>query len=444
MRFEAFIAAAFAALAFASGVSAAPVLMISIDGLRPADVLEGRARGFETPNLSRIVRDGAWASGVRNALPTVTYPNHTTLVTGAWPAVHGVASNTVFDPLRKNMEGWYWYAEDRKVPALWEAVKARGGRTASLGWPVTVSEPAIDENVPEYWRAYEPVEDGKLLEALSTPGLPKALRDRAGIRMSQLVLTDVETDEVKARAAAAMVALYHPAFFTLHLSSLDEEEHQHGPGSSEAKAALARIDAAVGELVRRAREAQPDLIVAIVSDHGFAPIEHDIDLGAAFVDAGLIRLDDHGKPVSWDAAPWISGGSCAVVLARRDDPALRAKVAALLAQLAADPASGIGAVIDRSQIAALGGAPDADFFLDAKIGYEFSGGLKGPLVTTPHQKGTHGYFPSHPEMRATFFIDGPGLARHGPLGEIDMRDIAPTLARILGVELPSAQGHALF
>ncbi len=433
-----------AAIALGGAARSAPVLMISIDGLRPADVLDAAARGISVPNLAAVVRDGAFASGVRDALPSVTYPNHTTLVTGVWPAIHDVASNTVFDPLKKNMEGWYWYAQDIKAPTLWGAVHRQGGVVASLGWPVTVGQGAIDENVPEYWRAYYPPEDGKLLAALSTPGLPKALHDRAGIEMSQLVSTEPETDDVKARAAAAIISLYHPRFFTLHLSSLDEEQHLHGPGSPEAKAALARIDTAVGALVREARQAEPDLVVAIVSDHGFAPVEHDIDIGTAFVAEGLMRLDEKGKPVAWDAAPWVSGGSCAVVLARRDDPALRAKVAGLLARLAADPNSGVGAVIDRQGIAARGGAPDADFYIDAKIGYEFGGALTGPLVAPGRLKGMHGYFPSHPEMRSTFFIAGPNLPLHGALGEIDMIDIAPTVAKILGVDLSSATGHALY
>lgn len=423
--------------------AAAPVLMISIDGLRPADVLDAPARGVKAPVLEAMVAQGAYATGVRNVLPTVTYPNHTTLVTGVWPAQHDIASNLTFDPLRKNLGGWYWYSPTIKVPTLWDVVHASGGVVASLGWPVSVDNPSIDDDIPEYWRAKTP-EDIKLVHALSTRGLPEAIDAKAQVTLADVFDLTPAADEAKARMAAAIIALKHPAFMTLHLSSLDEEQHEHGPGSPEAHAALARIDAAVGELVSAARREEPDLVVAVVSDHGFAPVEHDIDIDTAFVQAGLITLGSDGKPVSWEAAPWISGGSAAVVLAHPDDPALRAKVAALLDKLKADPDSGIGAVIDRPGIAALGGAPDADFFIDAKIGYEFGSALTGPLIVSGRQKGTHGYFPAHPEMRSTFIITGPGLAQHGSLGEIDMRDIAPTLAKILDVSLPSATGHPIF
>jgi predicted AlkP superfamily pyrophosphatase or phosphodiesterase len=225
------------------------------------------------------------------------------------------------------------------------------------------------------------------------------------------------------------------------LSSLDHYEHLYAPGSPKAYEALQRIDAAVAGLVGAARKAEPDLVVVLVSDHGFAPISHEVNLPVAFVEAGLITLDAKGQIKSWQAMPWSSGGSAAVVLADKNDMALRAKTAALLQKLSADPTSGVGRIMDRAQIAAVGGAPDADFFVDAKIGNEIGTALTGPLTTASTNKGTHGYFPDHPEMRATLIIDGAGKA--GTLGEIDMRDIAPTVAQIMGVALPSADGKSL-
>ena len=434
---------ALASTTVAGAAQAAPVLMISIDGLRPADVLDASSRGLHLPVLQRLAREGAYASGVRDALPSVTYPNHTTLVTGVWPARHGIASNTTFDPLHKNFGGWYWYASDIKIATLWDAVHAAGRPVASLGWPVTVGATSIDANIPEYWRAHIP-EDAKLERALATPGLPEALERQGHVEMVDTGDTSPDADALKAEDAAALYILRRPDFFTLHLSSLDDVQHETGPGSPESHAALERIDAEVGEVVAAGRRVEPDLVVAIVSDHGFAPVQHDLNLGVAFVQAGLIQLDADGKPVGWEAAPWPSGGSAGVVLARPDDPALRAKVSALLDRLATDPASGIARVVGRPEIAAMGGSPKMDFFVDARIGYTFSGKLTGRLVTAGTEKGTHGYFPAHPEMRATLILNGPAVSARGSLGEVDMRDIAPTLARLLDVPFPSADGKPLF
>jgi predicted AlkP superfamily pyrophosphatase or phosphodiesterase len=422
---------------------AAPVLMISVDGLRPADVLEADRLGLKIPTLRALVRDGAYATSVRNVLPTVTYPNHTTLITGVWPARHGIANNVAFDPLQKNQQGWYWYAEDIKVPTLWDAVHDQGRVVASVGWPVSVGARSIDDDIPEYWRARTP-DDLKLIRALSTPGLVEALERASGATLAQASNETAEADEAKSRLSAALYALKAPAFFTLHLSSLDHVEHIFGPGAPPVFADLELIDADIARVVAAARAAEPGVVVAIVSDHGFAPLAHDVNLLKAFADAGLITFSaDDRKPVAWEAAPW-GGASAAVVLARPDDAALQARVKALLDRLAADPAYGINRVIDRAEIARIGGGREASFYIDFKLGFEMGQKVDAPLVSPSLPHGMHGYFPDHPEMGASFIISGPGVAARGSLGEIDMRDIAPTLAKVLEVPLPTADGRPLF
>jgi predicted AlkP superfamily pyrophosphatase or phosphodiesterase len=432
-----------AALLAAAPAHAAPVLMISIDGLRPGDILEADARGISAPTLIAMAHRGLYATAVRDALPSITYPNHTTLVTGVWPATHGIASNETFDPLRKNFGGWYWYAPSIRAPTLWGAVHASGGRVASIGWPVTVDQAAIDDDIPEYWRARTP-DDLRLEHALVTRGLLEAIAETSHVTMQDMADTSPAADMAKAKAAAAIYQLKKPMFFTLHLASLDEAQHAYGPGTPEAHAALSKIDADISGLVDAARAVEPDLVVVVVSDHGFAPIVHDINLVPAFVEAGLMTLGSDGKPIAWDAAPWTSGGSAGVVLARPGDPALKARVDALLVKLAADPSSGIAKVVGREAIARMGGSTEMDDFIDGKIGYEFGSKTTGPLVTPGRQKGAHGYFPEHPEMHSTLIIDGPSLERRGSVGDIDMRAIAPTVAKLMGLTLPSADLPALF
>ena len=91
---------------------------------------------------------------VTGVTPTVTYPSHTTLVTGVAPAVHGILNNTPFDPLGENAGGWYWYADDIKVPTLWDVAGDAGLVTANVDWPVTVGA-RIRHNIVQYlaWRA---------------------------------------------------------------------------------------------------------------------------------------------------------------------------------------------------------------------------------------------------------------------------------------------------
>jgi predicted AlkP superfamily pyrophosphatase or phosphodiesterase len=433
-----------AGLLIAAPASAAPVLMISIDGLRARDVIDAPARGLKLPNLRAMMKDGSYAEGVRDVLPSVTYPNHTTLITGVAPALHGIADNLAFDPQQKNMEGWYWYSSDIKVPTLWDAVKAKGGLVANYGWPVSVGSSSIADNIPEYWRTYMP-DDLKLLRALSSPGLVARIEKASGVSFAATNGVTAAADDARAKFMAALIAADHPAFTTVHLASLDETQHEKGPGTPEAKANLESLDKSVGELVTAARKAEPGLVVALVSDHGFAPVHNDVNLMPAFIAAGLATLDPKtGKIGSWQAEPWYAGGSSIIMLAHPDDTAVRAKVAALLKKLAADPANGIAAVIDRREIARQGGSTLASFWVDYAFGFEAGKKLTGPLVGPPANLGTHGYFPAHPEMRSSFLITGPGIAAGKSLGEIDMRDIAPTLAKIMDVSLPSATGKPLF
>ena len=114
----------------------------------------------------------------------------------------------------------------------------------------------------------------------------------------------------------------------------------------------------------------------------------------------------------------------------------------MLASLAAKPELGIAQVADASEIARMGGTPMASFWVDFKPGFVMGTNPAKPPVSPGAVKGTHGYFPTHPEMRATFILSGPSIARKA-LGEIDMRDVAPTLAKVLKVSLPQADGKPL-
>lgn len=422
-------------------ISASPVLMISIDGLRPADIFDADKIGLAVPNLKHMMAAGAYAEGVTGVLPTLTYPSHTTLITGAAPARHGVGNNLTFDPTNINQVGWYWYAEDIRTPTLWSAARAAGLKTANVHWPVSVAAPA-DYNLPQIWRTGHD-DDRKLMRALATPGLLAGLEKALG-PYAQGIDESVEADENRVRFAAALIAEKKPAFTTVYLASVDHNEHAFGPGSPEALAAIARNDAMIGRLVATARAAEPDLTVVVVSDHGFQPVATDINLLAPFIAAGLITFDAGGKITDWQAEPWFMGGSAGVVLAHPDDPALVAKVAALLDRLKGDPEMGIASILDHGAVSAMGGSDLMSFLIAFRPGFEPGHDPKAAKQTPSAYKGMHGYLPSDPAMRSSLFVEGPGLARHGDLGQIDMRSIAPSVARIMGMKLAGAEKPPVF
>ena len=178
----------------------------------------GGQLGLKIPNLRRMMREGVYAEGVNGVVPTITYPSHTTLITGVWPSKHGIWANTTFDPEQKNLQGLYWYSEDIKVPTLWDAANAAGLITASVNWPVSVGAP-VRYLIPEVWRAGT-ADDSKLLRALSTPGLLANLEAELG-PYADGSNADLQNDRLRATFATAIIKKYKPNLITVHLVALD-------------------------------------------------------------------------------------------------------------------------------------------------------------------------------------------------------------------------------
>ncbi|MFS0774393.1 alkaline phosphatase family protein [Sphingomonas sp. 1P08PE] len=429
-------------VATATAAPAAPVLLISLDGLRPADVAQAKERGLNLPNLTALSAAGAHAQGVVGVLPTLTYPSHTTLITGTSPAKHGIANNLTFDPAQKNQTGWYWYAQDIRVPTLWQAAHAAGLSTGNVHWPVSVGAAGIDANLPQIWRTGTD-EDRKLLAALATPGLVARLEQRVGARYPQGIDESVAGDAARVPFVKAMLT-DKTQLTTVYMAGIDHAEHADGPGSPGAKAAIEATDALVGDLVRTARAAMPDITIVLVSDHGFRPVSTDINLFRPFIEAGLITLDAGGQVTGWQAMPWLAGGTAAVRLARPDDPALVARVRELLAKMAANREYRINGILDRTAIARAGGTGEASFFVAFEPGAQTGRDPAAPIASPAKYKGMHGYLPSDPAMRSTLIVAGPGIPAGRDLGVVDMRAIAPAIARRLGAALPDAEAPPAF
>ena len=287
------------------------------------------------------------------------------------------------------------------------------------------------------------------MAALSRPtALLGQLQDSVGPYMMGNDTT-LNGDQIKTACAIEIIRTHRPGFMTLHLSSLDDAEHAYGVFSSQADRDLEAIDALLARIDAAAHATDPATTVAVVSDHGFMPITHHVNLYIPFINAGLIAVKEDlqsgvRRITGWASLPWMSSGMAAIMLKNPGDRQTEHATGELLQRLAADPNSGIAAVLGRDEIQRSGGFPDAAFIVALKPGYYTGESLTGELVTAlPGSHGGHGFAPEMPEMRAAFFIAGNAIAHHRDLGVIDMRQIAPTVAQILGVSLPSAKAVAL-
>jgi predicted AlkP superfamily pyrophosphatase or phosphodiesterase len=431
---------------------AASVLMVSVDGMKPEYVTQADAHGLKIPFLRSLMESGSYATGVIGVWPTNTYPSHTTLLTGVTPAEHGVYNNVEFDPRHKFAESWYWYAAQIKVPTLWRAAKQAHLSTASVGWPVSVGSPDIDFLIPEYWRIFHPTadlnpSDRYLIAALSKPaGMLEEMQGRLGPYLMGND-TGLAADELKTRFSLDILTRHRPRFMTIHLSALDEAEHEHGPFSSEANQDLESIDMMVARLAAAARANDPAATIVVVSDHGFTSLTHRVNLPIPFIEAGLITLvhEPGSAPqvTGWSAEPWLASGMAAVMLRNPGDVATRAQVRDVLQRLQADPKNGIAQLLNADDVRQRGAFPGAGFLIVMQPGYYTGNASSGDLVADMQGVGGHGFAPDTPDMHAALFIAGPGIAKHRDLGIVDMRQIAPTVAGLLKLRLPSASAVAL-
>jgi predicted AlkP superfamily pyrophosphatase or phosphodiesterase len=412
------------------------VVLISIDGLRPEYLLEADARGEKIPNLRKLLASGAVADGVEGTWPTVTYPAHTTLVTGVSPNTHGILGNHPFDPKLQNDDGWFWYAPEIKAPTLWSAAHAAGKTVGSVYWPVTVGAPEIDWNFPQFWRTRSDFDD-PLMRALATPGLA------AEVEAAYHTLpAEHRSDKERADAAEHLLKTKRPELTLVYFTDLDTVQHGSGPFSPGAYQTLEAIDEGVGRLIAATEAAgtRRETTFVIVSDHGFASIQYTLRPLPLFVAGQLVKASG-GRVTSWEAAIWPNGGSCGVYLSRPDDAALKTRAKRVLDAFVKE-AGGGAKVHEGKEVEARGGFRGATWVLEAAEGFVFSGALVGPVKGPSHDRGAHGYPPTMKAMRASFLASGAHV-KPGRLGAQKMIDVAPTVARWLSVALPTAEGKPI-
>ena len=428
----------------AAGGAARPdryAIVISVDGLMPASYTEADARGLKIPALRDLMAHGAWSPGVRDVMPAVTYPAHTTMVTGVSPRVHGIVTNAVFDPMGIHDGEWYWYESEIRVPTLWQLARAAGLRTAMVSWPATLGAQG-DAVMPEFWRG-RGIDGPRLIRAISTPGLWDATARRfAGFEAGFAVVP--ATDESIADVAIEAIESRRPHLLLLHLPGVDHQQHEHGPWSPEALAAIETADAQIGRVREAARHAGiwPQTLFLVVSDHGFTRAENSLRPGVLLRQQGFITVDEKGRVSSWRAAVAASSGSAYVYLHDPDDRETGAAVRALFDSLAAHPGSGIRRVLSQSEIAALGGDSAAFIALEAADGFALVGGVSGQPAGPAITPGIHGFPPDREMMNASLIVDGPGVAP-GKIEGARQVDVAPTVADWLGLHLEHAEGRSL-
>lgn len=359
------------------------VILVSIDGFR-ADYL---ARG-ETPVLAQLAEEGA-SGPMRPSWPSVTFPNHYTLVTGLHPDHHGVVGNRFYDPVlgtftMSSKESAWW---DGAEP-IWVSAEHGGVRAGAMFWPG--SEVEIHGVRPSFWVPFDQgmSGDARVDRLLSWLDLPADAR---------------------------------PRFGTLYFDIVDTAGHHGGPDSEEVRQALASVDVSIGRLVDglKARGLYDNTILVVVSDHGMAATSPDrvvwID---DLVDPTLLRIGYAGAVLTADPLPGREAEVRSRLIGRHPHMECwdKADVPARLAYGTHPRVASIVCLVETGWLAVTRDRP----------------------VARPG--GAHGYDNQSPEMAAIFIAHGPGVISGRRLENLDSVDVQPFLARLLGVSAPAGDG----
>lgn len=419
------------------------IVVISMDAL----VYEDIKYLCDKPSFSYVLKNGSTVERLKSIYPTMTYPCHTTMSTGAYPDKHGIVNNTFDIPVSN--PPWIFKHENVRCEDIFDAAKRAGYTTAAVGWPITGLHKSVDYLVNECW----PVPDGPIEDyerAYLESGTPRELFDevvapylplRVGRRQpeSSLFLAHITADILKK---------HNPDLLLLHFGVLDAYRHKTGVFSEKVNEGLDVCEEILTMLFNAAREAGTfeDINWVVTADHGQLNFTKKVYLNALFHKNGLIDVDEKGNVVAWRAFAFASGMSAQIHI---KGAALREVVLQMLNEAKETGLFGISKIYDRESAASEHLTGEFEFVLEGDGATAFANDVLSPYATPANAvltglcQGSHGYHPDK-AARPTFIACGPSIKRGVVLKNGNLVDGAPTYAEILGISLPCADGTPFY
>ena len=411
------------------------LVVISIDSMGYKDLA---SLSHLAPNLTKLRDSGSWVKRVEGVSPTLTYPSHTTIVTGQYPAVHGVINNTKLQPKRKSPD-WLWYRRYIKVPTLYDLAHQKGLTTAALLWPVTGSS-KINYNLAEIF-SNRPWSNQVLVSLKSSsPKFIYEMNKKYGHMLKGI--KQPWRDDFITACAVDTLENKQPDLMLLHLVDMDSMRHRYGVNSQQARAAWQRQDKRISEIIAATKRAgtYANTNFVIVGDHYQIDVQKMIHLNMIFEQEGWLE-GIPGKPTyknNWQVTAKNCDGETYIYTCGKVD---LAKVKASFAHV-----EGIEAIYDHDQAVEKGADPNCAFLVAAKPGYYFTDEVNRPAVVEkvepatldePNRyRGMHGFDPNEPDYYTSAIFFGPDVNSGVTVENSKMINEAPTLAHLLGVKFP--------
>lgn len=409
------------------------LVVISIDALGASD-LSGDLSHL--PTLRKLLKKGTHIKGVTGIYPTLTYPSHTSIITGEYPLKHGIINNTKLQS-QKTSPDWFWYYQAIKVPTLYDLAHQVGLTTAAFLWPVTAKSP-ITYNIAEIFP--NRIWTNQVLISLqaSSPWFLFDMNRRFG-HLRQGIQQPYLDDFVTACAVDTLVSK-KPDLSLIHLVDMDSQRHEHGVTSQEAQAALVRQDQRVKEIIESTKVAgtYDQTVFAILGDHYQIDVTKMIRLNYEFGLRGWQRTNKNQTTKSdWDVYAKSADGSTYIYCQESATVEPR-EIREVIARV-----EGIEKIYTTEEVIHQGGPANCTFMVEARAGYYFTDEAQGPVVesvlpseigSTNRYRAVHGYSPQKPDYATTIVYAGPGIKENYQIEQGQLVDEGPTFGAIL--ELP--------
>lgn len=441
-----------AAFAAASGALPAAeverhVVLISIDGFAAYLLDDPKA---PIPTIRRLAREGGYvAGGMKVSNPSVTWPNHTSLVTGVRPERHGVLANgvlvrggtnapVVVDPKRDQ-------SELVRVPTIYDAAHAAGLTTAEINWPCTRGSESLDDSFPDVPEAVAHATP-RLRDELIAAGILVDGTDASFHKNSV-----VGRDHVWTEAACHVIRKRKPRLLLLHLLNVDATHHAEGAQSPSGYTANAFADACVARVVQALNEAgiRERTTIFVVADHGFTLTPRAVRPNVLLRQEKLLTAT--GSKISEARVNVVPEGGVGLVYC--NDP-MQAEADRRRVRELFSGKEGVAAVLGPEEFGKHGlplpreyrQAPD--LVLAAQDGYGVSGAVEGDAFVVSQVEGrvslgSHGFLADSDKMNALCVVAGSGVRPGSKVEQAENIDVAATAARLLGLVEFRTDGRAL-
>lgn len=417
------------------------VLSLDAVGARDFEFLK------EQPNMKQFLKEASYSTEVSSVYPSITYPAHTSIVTGHYPCAHGIVNNTKLQLLMEKPD-WFWKRKAVKKPVLYEEAEKHGLRTAALLWPATGGA-HISYNLPEIlpnrpWQNQISVSmfNGTVSYELDLNRRFGYMRE--GVKQPQL-------DNFVHASMLHTIKTYRPNLILAHMTDVDTNRHLHGVDSPEAKAALWRHDIRVGELIALLKEEgiYDRTALFILGDHSQVDVQNVLYPNYWLRAKGLIR-EKKGRIKDVKAYAHNCDGSCYIYAAKGLNEEERKQVVQAVRELKEQFPKAVRRIYARSEARAMGADGRCACMLEAGEGWYFLDEMDvltakaEPGNGRPHMmKGIHGYHPDLPNYRTIFIASGCGIRKNVRIGRMSLVDEGPTIAALLGLSLGETAGSVL-